>query len=141
MSARTAEQVMHRGVIATLPQTPLTEVAALMAREGVHCVVVDGLARGAGRQEKLVWSIISDLDLIKAAAAGGQDLSAGAVAASEVVTVEESDRIEDVVQLMAEHECTHVVVVSAQEGQPVGVVSSRDVACELARSREVALFG
>ena len=104
-------------------------------------MVVEGLARGAGRQEKLVWSIISDLDLIKAAAAGDQDLSAGAVAASEVVTVEESDRIEDVVQLMAEHECTHVVVVSAQAGQPVGVVSSRDVACELARSREVALSG
>ena len=102
---------------------------------------MDGLARGAGSQEKLVWGILSDLDLIKAAAAGGQDLSAGAVAASEVVTVEESDRIEDVVQLMAEHECTHLVVISAEEGRPVGVVSSLDVAGELTRLRDVALTG
>jgi CBS domain-containing protein len=58
-----------------------------------------------------------------------------------VVTVEESDRIDDVVQLMAEHECTHLVVVSAEEDRPVGVVSSLDVAGELTRLRDIALTG
>jgi CBS domain-containing protein len=33
---------------------------------------------------------------------------------------------------MAEHECTHLVVVSPKEDLPVGVVSSLDVAGTLA---------
>ncbi|MGC2373384.1 MAG: CBS domain-containing protein [Solirubrobacteraceae bacterium] len=125
--------VMHNGVINIVPQTTLREAAAEMARHGVHCVVVEGLARGADRQEQLVWGLLSDLDLMKSVAAGHTDVSAGEFAATEIVTVDPTDTIEHVVQLMAEHDCTHLVVVSPESQLPVGVVSSLDIAGALAR--------
>jgi CBS domain-containing protein len=129
--------VMHHGVIDTPPQTSLREVAELMADKRVHCVVVEGLARGAHREEELVWGIVSDLDLIKAVAAGRREVSAGEIAATEIVTVEATDTIEQVAQLMAEHECTHLIVIS-ELGEPVGVISSLDVAGEVTRLVEFA---
>jgi len=36
--------ILHKGVISSAPQTPLWEVAALMAHHCVHCIVIDGLA-------------------------------------------------------------------------------------------------
>jgi len=134
---RTVSDAMHRGVIDTPPQTSLVEVAAQMARNRVHCVVVEGLARGRNRQEELVWGIVSDLDLIKALATGRDGLSAGDIAATEIVTVEDSESVEQALRLMAEHECTHLVVVSPQEGEPVGVISSLDVAGALSGSKEL----
>jgi len=62
---------------------------------------------------------------------------AGEVAASEIVTVDSSDRIDRVARLMAEHDCTHLVVVSPETGEPVGVVSSLDVAQGLALSKQL----
>jgi CBS domain-containing protein len=126
--------VMHQGVINTAPQTTLLEAAAAMASHGVHCVVVEGLARGADRQEQLVWGILSDLDLMKGVAAGRPDATAGEFAATEIVTVDPSDTIEHVAQLMAEHDCTHLVVVSPETQLPVGVISSLDIADALAQS-------
>lgn len=133
--SRAVGEVMRRGVISAPPQTPLEEIAAQMAGAGVHCVVVEGLARGRDRQEELVWGIVSDLDLIKAAAAGRGDVSAGEIAATEIVTVEVSDTIEQALRLMAEHECTHLIVISP-EGEPAGVISSLDVAGALAGAQE-----
>ena len=129
----TASEVMHHGVIATPPQTSLADVASQMAENSVHCVVVEGLARARGGQETLVWGILSDLDLMRAIASGRQDGTAGEFAATEIVSVESTDQVEDVASLMAEHECTHLVVVSPESGEPVGVVSSLDVARALAR--------
>lgn len=134
---RVVSEVMHRGVINTPPQTSLEEIAGQMAENSVRCVVVEGLARGRDRQEELVWGIVSDLDLIKAVAAGRGYVSAGEIAATEIVTVEVSDSVEQALQLMAEHECTHLVVVSP-EGEPAGVISSLDVAGALASAQELA---
>lgn len=128
-------EVMSRGVLSTQPQTPLGEIAALMAQHRVHCLIVDGLAHGQDRQEKLVWGIVSDLDLITALATGRRERCAGDIAATEIVTVEVSEDIEQVVQLMAEHACTHLVVVSAN-AEPVGVISSLDVADAMTSSIE-----
>jgi CBS domain-containing protein len=124
---------MHHGVISTPPQTQLSDVAAQMAENDVHCVVVEGLARTRGDQEALVWGILSDLDLVRAIAARRLDSNAGEFAATEIVTVESTGNVEDVAPLMAEHECTHLIVVSPQSGDPVGVVSSLDVERALAR--------
>lgn len=135
---QTAGEAMHRGVITTAPQTPVQELTKLMANHRVHCVVVEGLARGRDiQEEELVWGIVSDLDLIKTLAAGRGELSAGDVAASEIITVQESEPIEHVMQLMAEHECTHLVVIS-REGEPTGVISTLDVAGALAEAQERA---
>jgi CBS domain-containing protein len=117
---------MHPGVIRASPQTSVEDIVAQMASHRVHCVVVEGLAR-RGDQEELVWGIVSDLDMIRATAARRSDLHVGEIAATEIITVDISDSIEEVVQLMAEHECTHLVVVAPQQREPVGVISSLDV--------------
>ena len=48
------------------------------------------------------------------------------MAATEIVTVEPSEHLDRVVQLMNEHEVTHLVVVD--KDFPVGVISSLDIA-------------
>ncbi len=130
-------EVMHYGIITASPDAPLAEVAGQLAHNRVHCVVVEGITRRIDGQETLVWGILSDLDLIKAFAADRVEALAGEVAASEIVTVDSSDRIDRVARLMAEHDCTHLVVVSPETGEPVGVVSSLDVAQGLALSKHL----
>ncbi len=132
MPAVAVGDVMHPGVIAIPAQTPIVEVARKMSGHSVHCVVVEGLARDSKHQETLVWGILSDLDLIKALAADRLAATAGEIAASEVIAVDADERIEDATRIMAEHECTHLVVVSPETGEPIGVISSLDVAGGLA---------
>ena len=67
------------------------------------------------------------------------DASAGELAATEIVTVDTSDRIEEVARLMTEHQCAHMVVVSPPSGDPVGLISSLDVARGLSLSRQLDL--
>lgn len=126
------DAVMHRGVIGCEPQTPLIEVAGLMASSGVHCVVVEGLTRRPGMAEELVWGIVSDLDLMRAAAAGELDSDVGQIAATEIVTIDSDQSVERAIRLMSEHEIAHLVVVGPLSGEPTGVVSTLDVAAFLA---------
>jgi CBS domain-containing protein len=129
----TVGEVMHHGVIATPPQTTVGEAATLMSDHGVHCLVVEGLARTRGGQETLVWGILSDLDLMRAFTSGRMQVTAGELASTEIVTVGSDDQVEETARLMTDHECTHLVVVSPDAGEPVGIVSSLDVARALAR--------
>lgn len=127
----TVAAVMHHGVITCPPQATLADVAARMAHHCVHSVVVRGLARGPRGSERMVWGIVSDMDLMRAAAAGEMDVQADAIAATEIVTIGGEDDLTTVAQLMSEHELSHLIVVSAT-GDPVGVISSLDVAGALA---------
>jgi CBS domain-containing protein len=127
-SALTISEVMHPGVIDCPPQTPLREVASLMAENSVHCVVVDGLARGPHHTERLVWGVISDVDLMRAAGAGRMEGEAGEIAATEIVTVDPHEDIQRAAQVMGEHECSHLIATEPDSGRPLGVVSSLDVA-------------
>ena len=99
-----------------------------MAEQSVHCVVVDGVARGPHNHERLVWGIVSDLDLMRAAGTGRLDAEVGQVTASQIITVNPDENIERAAQIMAEHDCSHLVVVSPDGVEPLGVISSLDVA-------------
>jgi CBS domain-containing protein len=124
---------MHQGMISIAAQCTLSDAAAEMARNGVHCVIVDGLARDASAEERLRWSILSDVDLMRAVAIGRLDAMAGDLVLPELVTIDPNDTVEHAAQLMGEHEITHIVVVESASGQPSGVVSSLDIAGLLAR--------
>lgn len=126
------EHVMHPGVIDCPPQTPLREVAGLMADNQVHCVVVDGLSRGPHGGEQLVWGIVSDVDLMRAAASGRMEEQAGTAAATEIVTIELGAAVEQAAQTMAEHDCSHLLV-TGPDGRPRGIVSSLDVTRAIVR--------
>jgi CBS domain-containing protein len=118
----TVGAAMHLGVIARPLDTPLRQVAETMAAERVHCVIT----RDEGGS---LWGVVSDLDLVAVASARDIDVrTAGGMAATPVVLVAPDDTVEHAAQLMTENAVTHLVVVEPEEGRPVGVLSTLDVA-------------
>ena len=119
----TVAEAMTPGVLTCLPVTPLRDVARMMARNRVHAIVVF-----AAEDALHPYGVVSDLDLV---AAIGTHANAGAVAASPVVTVTPDLPLEHAARLMSEHSTSHLLV-AADKGFPVGVISSLDLARALA---------
>ena len=119
--------VMRHGVISCAPETSLQTVARMMSSYHVHAVVVT-----TGQDSGMPWGIVSDIDVLSAAAPSAEDLTAGEIAATDVLTVSPEEALTRTAQLMREHECTHVIVVDPSAGRPVGVVSTLDIAGALA---------
>ena len=117
---------MRLGVVSCPPSTPLREVARIMATYRIHCVLVSDV------EGHRPWGVVSDLDLAAGAEADLDKLTAGEVAATEVVTVAPDDSMRVAAQLMAEHEAAHLVVAQRHSGHPVGVLSTLDLAGVLA---------
>src|SRR4051794_34480815 len=109
LTRRRVYEVMREGVAGGAPDTPLPEVARLMSEHRIHCVVVSGLAVAA-HGTRLVSGVVSDLDLARAAATG-ERLTAGQVAATEPLSASPRDSLADVARLMSEHDVAHMVVV------------------------------
>jgi len=112
---------MHQGVLTCLAEDSLRDVAAIMANQRVHAVVIT--SPRAERPE----DVISDLDLLTALATG-QECTAAQAAASETLTVSADATMRAAAQLMSEHGVSHLIIVDAAGGYPVGVLSSLDVA-------------
>jgi CBS domain-containing protein len=120
---------MHASVVTCAADTPLRDVARMMAEHRIHCVAVPDI-EGTGSP---AWGIVSDLDVVGAAAAGSvEGRTAADVAASEALAISDDDVLDRAVQLMSEHKVSHLVVVGAASGRPVGVLSTLDVAGLLA---------
>lgn len=123
-TARVAD-VMTVGVICCSPDTPLREVAAIMAGEGVHAVYVfaddtDG------------WGLVSDLDLVAAGRSDIDTLTARDAAVTPFVTTTTHDTLDRACQLLAENGVAHLAVVDSRTREPVGVLSTLDIARVLA---------
>jgi CBS domain-containing protein len=118
---------MHHGVLTCAADDPLQEVAAIMATHRVHAVVISSASgdRALG--------VVSDLDVV-AAVAGGAQCTALQAGATETLTVSADAPVEDAAQLMNEHGVSHLVVLDADCGYPLGVLSSLDVAAVYAES-------
>ena len=120
---------MHFGIVTCTQETPLVEVARVMAAERLHCVVVpDDLDAVAS-----IWGVISDLDLV--AAAGVRDLDdqlAGGSAAAPTVTVLPSETLQRAAQLMTEYGTAHLIVTDSASARAIGVLSTLDIATTLA---------
>ena len=116
---------MRLGVVSCPPDTPLRDVARIMATYRIHCVVVAEVAEGAP------LGVIADID-VAAAAAGSRDAQARTLARTEAITVHPDDSLQRAAELMSEHEVTHLVVVQPHSHHPVGVLSALDVAGALA---------
>lgn len=120
-------EVMHPGFVSCALEVPLTTVARLMAQHRVHCIVGFG---DVTEDDTSVWSVISDRDVVAALTAGGP-LTAGAIAATEVVTVAPDDTLRRASQLMRDHDVSHVLVVDRGSDRPVGILSTLDIAAFL----------
>ena len=123
---------MHPGVIACPFEAPLRTVARMMTTYRVHAVVVlahegDELPGGT------VWGVVADTDLMQAAQSPDFDeRTARSLAATPVLTVTSGESLDRAVQLMVEHEVSHLIVVERREQRPIGVLSTLDVARALA---------
>ena len=126
--ATVADEMRH-GLISCAPEAMLRDVARMMTTNHVHAVVVlhdepDG--------EATPWGVVSDIDVLGAASPGAEELTAGEVAGTPAVMVAPGDSLERAAQLMRDHETSHLIVVEPRTGQPVGVISTLDVAGALA---------
>jgi CBS domain-containing protein len=126
LSATTVGHVMHPGVIACLPHTPLRELAGRMADLRVHCIAVSGVGRHPDGDEHLLWGLVSDMDVVHAARRDALSVPAGDLAATSPLALPEDATLERAATLMAEHDVAHVVAVG-RSGMPSGIVSTLDV--------------
>jgi CBS domain-containing protein len=126
LSQRRVDEVMRDGIVGCAADTPLSEVARLMSEHRIHCVVVGRLAVD-GHGTRFLWGVVSDLDLVRAAASG-EDLTAGQLAATEPLSASPSDSLADVARMMGEHDVAHMVVFDEREREPIGVISTLDLA-------------
>jgi CBS domain-containing protein len=127
--------VMHRGVVSCPPDATLRDIGAIMASHRVHCVIVEGVER-SGSQERLVWRVLDDLDLVRALARPDTgNLRASDVATGPGATLAPSTPLPEAAAEMVAHGLTHMVVASERHGRPVGVVSALDLAAAVAWGR------
>ena len=126
----TVSDAMHPGILACEPDASLTEVAQTMATHHVHCVAVVGISHE--EPQCGVWSVISDLDLVRAGIHGSEAQTARAIAQQPLITVEPSVPLREAGVLMLRHEITHLVVVEPGTQRPIGIVSTADIAGVLA---------
>ena len=125
--------VMRPGVMSCSPDAPLIQVAQTMATHHVHCVVVGGMTHDHAGGEHLVWGLVSDMDIVRAAELGVEGRTAGDAARTELVTVEPATPLAEAARLMEAHHTAHLLVMRGEH--PVGVVSSLDIAAALAWGR------
>lgn len=101
-----------------------------MATNHVHAVVVSGTEPSETGGDHLSWGLITALDLVASAIPGVVADDAGALASTEIVTVDGSEPLTQAAQVMVEHRLSHLIVVVG--AQPIGVDSTLDVAACLA---------
>ena len=119
---------MNRGFVSCPPGLPLSEVARLMAEHRVHAVVVEE----PGAHDAQGWSVVSDHDLVGAAAADRLDEPAAhAIAGTPMPRIGAGQPLLRAVELMAEHDVSHLVVVGEATGRPEGILSTLDLAAVL----------
>jgi CBS domain-containing protein len=126
LSATTVGAVMHPGIVARTPDTPLNELAGTMADLRMHCIAVAGVGRREDGGEHVIWGLVNDMDVLRAARRGRLTVPASDVARSAPLALPETAGLDRAAALMADHEATHVVVVG-RTGLPLGVVSTLDV--------------
>jgi CBS domain-containing protein len=117
---------MRLGVVSCPPDTPVRDVARIMATYRIHFVVVSEMEDGRPT------GVVSDIDLARAASAGPEKWTAGQLARTEVVNVAADESLLRAAEKMAHHETSHLIVVQPHSGHPVGVLSALDLAGVLA---------
>jgi CBS domain-containing protein len=126
----TVSDAMHPGILACEPDSSLTEVAQTMATHHVHCLAVIGISHEEPRCG--IWSVISDLDLVRAGIHEDEGQSARAIARQPLVTVESSLPLREAGELMLRHAVSHLVVIESSTQRPIGILSTADIAGVLA---------
>ena len=127
--ARTSVRAaMQLGLFECDPDADVRTIARTMAERRIHAVVVADVAGPYSPRKRLDWGIVSDLDLMAAMRPELASATAGQLAATDPLTVGPADTLQRAAQLMAEHQASHAVVVDPVTSEPVGILSTLDVA-------------
>lgn len=118
---------MHPGIISCGQATTATEIARILTSHHVHCVAVISSSHDL-RHDPMIWGIVSDLDLLKAAIESDPSVTAATLARQPVISVRSTMSVHDAAQAMVEHRAGHVVVVDPDQRVPIGILSTFDVA-------------
>jgi CBS domain-containing protein len=130
MGGKDVRDAMTARPRAATPDTPVSEIAAIMQRDDVGAVplIVDDRPVG----------IVTDRDIVTRAIAAGKDprgMPAREVASEEIVVVHTDDDLSDALELMARHRVRRLPVVDNDE-RLVGMLAQADVAFE-AKEKDV----
>lgn len=126
----TVADAMHPGILSCDPDATPSEAARMMATHHVHCLAVVGISHR--EPECAVWGIVSDHDLLRAAARGETDGTVAALATEPLVSIAPITPLAAAASLMASQNTSHLVVVEPETERPVGIISTLDVAGVLA---------
>jgi CBS domain-containing protein len=113
-------------LISCRPDTPMDEVAELMAAKEVNAVVVEGL----GGAEP--WGVVTDRNLL-AVAADAADHVASECATGRLLTIGPDEALEVAIQRMRCQGVSHLMVTDPARRRPLGVLTTLDVAGAVAR--------
>ena len=128
LGAQTVADAMHHGIATCPPSAGLREVAELLSEKRVHCAVV---AEPPDAEARTLWGIVSDIDLMRGLGSS-VPLTAGNLAALDIVTVTPQDDLQAAARLMGEHDVAHLIVMV--DGRPAGVLSTLDIARAVTRA-------
>ena len=126
----TVEDLMRPGILSCHADARITEVADTMATHRIHAVVVTGIQTDAVPGDQTTTGLVTDVDLIRAAAAHPESLTARDIARTAAVTVEPARPLLDAARVMAQYGTAHLIVM--RDAQPVGVLSGLDIAAAIA---------
>lgn len=128
-----ARDAMRHGVLTCPPETSVTTVARMLAHNHVHAVVVTQ-PHVESDEEEHAWAIVTDRDVLRARR-DPDAATAGGSAGRDIVMVAPEDPLDSVAERMLEHHASHAVVVERDTEQPVGMISTLDIAGVVARGR------
>jgi CBS domain-containing protein len=122
MPDKTVGDLMHKGIIACHPDTPMTEVVRIVLDADAHAIVVmDNQNQAQG--------ILSDLDIIRLY---GTDLSrhtAREAMSDQVYTIEPDQLARLAAARMLEKGVQRLLVIETEQDppRPVGIISANDL--------------
>ena len=129
----TVHDAMRHGVLSCRPDTPLSDVARMMANYRVHAIVVTDTAPFDREPDQHLWGVVTDEMVVRSGGLAGTR-TAGVVATRDVVTVGPGDSLRDAVRAILARDSSHAIVVGERHGQPIGVLSTLDIADVIGRA-------
>lgn len=122
MPDKTVGDLMHKGIIACRPDTPMTEVVRIVLDTDAHAIVVMD-------DQNQAQGILSDLDIIRLY---GTDLSrhtAREAMSDQVHTIEPDQLARLAAARMLEKGVQRLLVIETEQNapRPVGIISANDL--------------
>lgn len=132
MSDKLVGDLMHRGIIACHPYTPLDEVVRIVSDTDVHAIVVVN-------EDRCAVGTVTHLDLLRFFSRDLSHHTAQDAMDVHVWTIQANRSAQEAAALMVKEGVHRLIVVEPDdpEGRPVGILSTTDLVKEMRGSRWV----